>query len=105
MKNQVLHRKKENTSSWIMLLSFLLTALSISPILLSDNILILSIPFLLLIPALYCSYRIDSFKKSIDIKTYSEIIAYTQGKNVDELRKKEIKFLIFLSNLLFLLYL
>lgn len=105
MKNQVLHRKKENTSSWIMLLSFLLTALSIGPILLSDNILILSIPFLLLIPALYCSYRIDSFKKSIDIKTYSEIIAYTQGKNVDELRKKEIKFLIFLSNLLFLLYL
>lgn len=98
MKNQVLHRKKENTSSWIMLLSFLLTALSIGPIL-------LSIPFLLLIPALYCSYRIDSFKKSIDIKTYSEIIAYTQGKNVDELRKKEIKFLIFLSNLLFLLYL
>ena len=91
MKNQVLHRKKENTSSWIMLLSFLLTALSIGPILLSDNILILSIPFLLLIPALYCSYRIDSFKKSIDIKTYSEIIAYTQGKNVDELRKKRNK--------------
>lgn len=84
MKNQVLHRKKENTSSWIMLLSFLLTALSIGPIL-------LSIPFLLLIPALYCSYRIDSFKKSIDIKTYSEIIAYTQGKNVDELRKKRNK--------------
>lgn len=91
MKNQVLNRKNDNTYSWIMLLSFLLTALSIGPILLSDNILILSIPFLLFIPALYCSYRIESFKKSVDIKTYSEIIAYTQGKNVDELRKQRNK--------------
>lgn len=91
MKNQVLNRKKDNTYSWIMLLSFLLAALSIGPILLSDNILILFIPFLLLIPALYCSYRIESFKKSVDIKTYSEIIAYTQGKSVDELRKQRNK--------------
>lgn len=94
MKNQVLNnknRKKENIYSWIMLLSFLLTALSIGPILLSDNLIILSVPFLLLIPALYCGYSIDLFKKSVDIKTYSEIVAYTQGKNVDELRKQRNK--------------
>lgn len=95
MKNQVLKRKKDNTYSWIMLLSFLLAALSIGPILLSDNILILSTPFLLLTPALYCSYKIESFKKSVDIKTYSEIIAYTQGKSVDELRKQRNKMAYF----------
>lgn len=94
MKNQVLNnkdRKKENIYSWIMLLSFLLTALSIGPILLSDNLIILCIPFLLLIPALYCGYSIELFNKSVDIKTYSEILAYTQGKNVDELRKQRNK--------------
>lgn len=94
MKNQVLNnkdRKKENIYSWIMLLSFLLTALSIGPILLSDNLIILCIPFLLLLPALYCGHSIESFHKSVDIKTYSEILAYTQGKNVDELRKQRNK--------------
>ena len=91
MKNVVQNnqnRKKENLYSWIMILSFLLTAISIGPLFLSDNLFLQFIPFILLTPALYCSFILELLNKSADIKTYSEILAYTQGKNVDELRKQ-----------------
>jgi transcriptional regulator with XRE-family HTH domain len=91
MKNVVQNNqniKKGNLYSWIMILSFLLTAVSIGPLLLSDNLILQFIPFILLIPAVYCGFVLELLNKSADIKTYSEILAYTQGKNVDELRKQ-----------------
>ncbi|MFT8460044.1 MAG: helix-turn-helix transcriptional regulator [Liquorilactobacillus ghanensis] len=91
MKNVVQNNqniKKGNLYSWIMILSFLLTAVSIGPLLLSDNLILQFIPFILLIPAVYCDFVLELLNKSADIKTYSEILAYTQGKNVDELRKQ-----------------
>ena len=82
------NRKKENLYSWVMLLSFLLAAVSIGPLLLSNHLVLQFVPFILLIPAIYCGYILDASNKKADIKTYSEILAYIQGKNVDEIRKQ-----------------
>lgn len=37
--------------------------------------------------ALYFSIRLEKFKKKYDIQTYKEIIAFTEGKKLDELAK------------------
>lgn len=90
MKNKIQNdgsNRKLNLYSWIMVFSFLLTAVSMGPIILSDNLVLMFIPFLLLIPALYFSSRVEKLKKSSDLITYSEILAYSQGESVDELRK------------------
>ena len=90
MKNEIQNdgsNRKLNLYSWIMVFSFLLTAVSMGPIILSDNLVLMFIPFLLLIPALYFSSRVEKLKKSSDLITYSEILAYIQGESVDELRK------------------
>lgn len=90
MKNEIQNdgsNRKLNLYSWIMVFSFLLTAVSMGPIILSDNLVLMFIPFLLLIPALYFSSRVEKLKKSSDLITYSEILAYSQGESVDELRK------------------
>lgn len=82
------NRKKESLYSWVMLLSFLLAAVSIGPLLLSNHLVLQFVPFILLIPAIYCGHILDASNKKADIKTYSEILAYIQGKNVDEIRKQ-----------------
>jgi len=90
MKNELQNNKSNRRMtvySWIMVISFLVTAVSIGPILLADKIILLFIPFLLLVPACYFGIKVESLKKSADIKTYSEILAFSQGKSVDELRR------------------
>lgn len=90
MKNELQNNKNNRRMtiySWIMVISFLVTAVSMGPILLSDKVILLFIPFLLLVPACYFGIKVESLKKSADIKTYSEILAFSQGKPVDELRR------------------
>lgn len=90
MKNELQNNKNNRRMtiySWIMVISFLVTAVSMGPILLSDKVILLFIPFLLLVPACYFGIKVESLKKSADIKTYSEILAFSQGKSVDELRR------------------
>ena len=90
MKNELQNNKSNRRMtvySWIMVISFLVTAVSMGPILLADKIILLFIPFLLLVPACYFGIKVESLKKSADIKTYSEILAFSQGKSVDELRR------------------
>lgn len=90
MKNELQNNKSNRRMtvySWIMVISFLVTAVSMGPILLADKIILLFIPFLLLVPACYFGIKVESLKKSADIKTYSEILAFGQGKSVDELRR------------------
>ena len=90
MKNELQNNKSNRRMtvySWIMVISFLVTAVSMGPILLSDKVILLFIPFLLLVPACYFGSKVESLKKSADIKTYSEILAFSQGKPVDELRR------------------
>ena len=90
MKNELQNNKNNRRMtiySWIMVISFLVTAVSMGPRLLSDKVILLFIPFLLLVPACYFGIKVESLKKSADIKTYSEILAFSQGKPVDELRR------------------
>lgn len=37
--------------------------------------------------ALYFSVRLEKYKKKYDIQTYKEIVAFTEGKTLDELAK------------------
>ncbi|KAA8369473.1 helix-turn-helix transcriptional regulator [Leuconostoc carnosum] len=90
MKNELQNNKSNRRMmlySWIMVISFLVTAISMGPVLLSDKVILLFIPFLLLVPACYFGSKVESLKKSADLKTYSEILAFSQGNPVDELRK------------------
>jgi len=90
MKNELQNNKSNRRMmlySWIMVISFLVTAISMGPVLLSDKVTLLFIPFLLLVPACYFGSKVESLKKSADLKTYSEILAFSQGNPVDELRK------------------
>lgn len=36
---------------------------------------------------IYCSIRVEKYKKKYDIKTYKEIVAFTEGKKLDEIEK------------------
>ncbi|WP_367301220.1 helix-turn-helix domain-containing protein [Leuconostoc carnosum] len=90
MKNELQNNKSNRRMmlySWIMVISFLVTAISMGPVLLSDKVILLFIPFLLLVTACYFGSKVESLKKSADLKTYSEILAFSQGNPVDELRK------------------
>lgn len=69
-------------------MSVFLAAVPIGPLLLSNHLVLQFVPFTLLIPAIYCCHILDAPNKKADIKTYSEILAYIQGKNVDVIRKQ-----------------
>ena len=37
--------------------------------------------------AMYYAFRLEKYKKTYDIQTYKEIVAFTEGKNLNELEK------------------
>ena len=44
---------------------------------------------LIYIAAMYYALRLEKFKKKYDIQTYKEILAFTEGKKLDELTKAQ----------------
>ncbi|SUX24626.1 hypothetical protein [Campylobacter ureolyticus] len=41
--------------------------------------------------AMFCALKVEKIKKNNDIQTYKEILAFTEGKRLDEIRKIEEK--------------
>ncbi len=70
-----------------------LTALSLGPVifLLQKSVLPLFIPVILYICVYLGALKLEKLKKSADIKTYAEIVPFSEGKPVDELRNKRDK--------------
>ncbi len=83
--------KKMNVYSWIMLVFLLLAVVSVIP-------LVKFIGFYAFIPfaclwaiSMFFAMKIEKTKKDNDIQTYKEIVAFSEGKGLDEIKKIEEK--------------
>ncbi len=83
--------KKMSVYSWGMLLFLLLAVVSIIP--LSKHMgLYAFIPFAGLWGiAMFFAIKIEKIKKDNDVQTYKEIVAFTEGKGLDEIKRIEEK--------------
>lgn len=80
--------KRADIYSLIMISSTILASLSIGLVVaLPESKLILIVPIILFLPALWSSFVLEKFKKNNDLKTYKEILAFSQNKDIDVLRE------------------
>ncbi|OFI48540.1 hypothetical protein BG261_06490 [Floricoccus tropicus] len=80
-----------NKSSYIMLISSILSAISLGitiPFINSSLNWSLLIPIGFLLPGFYYATKIDKWKKDDDIKTYKEIAVFMEGGDVKAARKE-----------------
>ena len=81
--------KRADIYSLIMISSTMLASLSIGLVVaLPESKLIWIVPIILFLPALWSSFVLEKFKRNNDLKTYKEILAFSQNKDVEVLRKK-----------------
>lgn len=81
--------KRADIYSLIMICSTILASLSIGLVVaLPESKFIWIVPFTLFLPALWSSFVLEKFKRNNDLKTYKEILAFSQNKDVEVLRKK-----------------
>ena len=81
--------KRADIYSLIMICSTILASLSIGLVVaLPESKLIWIVPITLFLPALWSSFVLEKFKRNNDLKTYKEILAFSQNKDVEVLRKK-----------------
>ncbi|KAF1294196.1 helix-turn-helix transcriptional regulator [Candidatus Enterococcus leclercqii] len=81
--------KRADIYSLIMISSTILASLSIGlVVVLPESKLILMVPGILFLPAIWSSFVLEKFKRNNDLKTYKEILAFSQNKDVDVLREK-----------------
>lgn len=81
--------KRANIYSLIMICSTILASLSIGLVVaLPESKFIWIVPVTLFLPALWNSFVLEKFKRNNDLKTYKEILAFSQNKDVEVLRKK-----------------
>lgn len=80
--------KRADIYSLIMISSTILASLSIGLVVaLPESKLILIVPIILFLPALWSSFVLEKFKKNNDLKTYKEILAFSQNKDIEVLRE------------------
>ena len=80
---------KADIYSLIMICSTILASLSIGLVVaLPESKFIWIVPVTLFLPALWSSFVLEKFKRNNDLKTYKEILAFSQNKDVEVLRKK-----------------
>ncbi|MGX7049317.1 helix-turn-helix domain-containing protein [Lactococcus piscium] len=73
----------------IMLTSTVLSALSIGLVVaFPESNTILLVPLVLFLPGFWSSLKLETFKKENDLKTYKEILAFSQNGDVNALREK-----------------
>ena len=81
--------KRADIYSLIMICSTILASLSIGLVVaLPESKFIWIVPVTLFLPALWSSFVLEKFKRNNDLKTYKEILAFSQNKDVEVLRKK-----------------
>ncbi|MCO0817289.1 MAG: helix-turn-helix domain-containing protein [Lactococcus lactis] len=81
--------KRADIYSLIMICSTILASLSIGLVLaLPESKFIWIVPVTLFLPALWSSFVLEKFKRNNDLKTYKEILAFSQNKDLEVLRKK-----------------
>lgn len=83
--------KKLNLYSSIMLILMLVAFISLMPMLKFIGLYGFIPYFVLVACAMFFAIKVDKIKKDNDIQTYKEIVAFTEGKRLDEIQKIEEK--------------
>ncbi|MCO4648517.1 transcriptional regulator [Streptococcus infantarius subsp. infantarius] len=80
--------KRADIYSLIMICSTILASLSIGLVVaLPESKLIWIVPIILFLPAVWSSFVLEKFKRNNDLKTYKEILAFSQNKEMSTLRE------------------
>ncbi len=85
-KNELQRFNRDGAVFSVLLLLSVVSTVPLSVFLGYYGLLIAAIPFA---AALYFAIRLEKYKKNHDIQTYKEIIAFTEGKRLDELEKAQ----------------
>lgn len=83
--------KKLNLYSSIMLILMLVATILLMPMLKFIGLYGFIPYFVLVACAMFFAIKVDKIKKDNDIHTYKEIVAFTEGKRLDEIQKIEEK--------------
>lgn len=83
--------KKLNLYSSIMLILMLVATILLMPMLKFIGLYAFIPYFVLVACAMFFAIKVDKIKKDNDIQTYKEIVAFTEGKRLDEIQKIEEK--------------
>ena len=91
MKNEINSEevKKLNFYSWMMAIIFLIAIISLIPMLKFIGLYGFIPYFALMSCAMFFALKIEKIKKNNDVHTYKEIVAFTEGKRLDEIQKIE----------------
>lgn len=81
--------KKLNFYSWMVLIIFLIAIISLIPMLRFIGLYGFIPYFILMACAMFFALKIEKIKKDNDVHTYKEIVAFTEGKRLDEIQKIE----------------
>lgn len=81
--------KKLNFYSWMVAIIFLIAIISLIPMLKFIGLYGFIPYFILMACAMFFALKIEKIKKNNDVHTYKEIVAFTEGKRLDEIQKIE----------------
>lgn len=90
MKNEI-NRRELDKWTWMMLLYLLLAAISVMPIVRFIGMYGVVIPFILWLISMFYGFKIDRFKAKHNIRAYSQIVDYMDGKDVKTIRERTKK--------------
>lgn len=90
MKNSI-EAEKMDKLSWVMVIFVGLAALTVGPAALLWSWYGLAIPFILWLVAMIAATKIEKIKKEHNVKTYTEILAFMEGDDLDKARSKRDK--------------
>lgn len=83
--------KKLNFYSWMVLIIFLIAIISLIPMLKFIGLYGFIPYFILMACAMFFALKIEKIKKNNDVHTYKEIVAFAEGKRLDEIQKIQEK--------------
>lgn len=83
--------KKLNFYSWMAVIVFLIAIISLIPMLKFIGLYGFIPYFILMACAMFFALKIEKIKKNNDIHTYKEIVAFAEGKRLDEIQKIQEK--------------
>lgn len=90
MKDWVSHSEMDKYTK-VMIVFIVLAMLSIGPSLLLPGYWFFLPPFILWLVGMYGAIKVEKIKKSEDVQTYKEIIAFMENKDIEAVRKKRNK--------------
>lgn len=83
--NSISHNMNQYTV--IMVTSYVLAGLSLGGVFWLKGVIVILVPLLLLIPSIFSAFKIDRLKKLVDVSTFAEIMAFSKGQSIEQLKR------------------